>query len=232
MVWGSSSTVTTTIPKAGAQETAARDTLNELGTRGMGQLGNLSDLASGKLQISPEDAALIRQIQELTGEAGRRQMQSNYEVMAGEVEDQLLQGGIAKSSMEAVKQALLGKQLQDSLDQSALQGQITSAQQLRQGMYDTANLRLNTNQLLLNQILGGAGAVADMGLRERLAQTTTTTTSGGLGSLVDMASLAGLGLGSIIPKKGAAAAAAVSAAPATTGGSASVNIPNQSRQMY
>lgn len=233
MVWGSSSTTTTTIPKAGAQENRARDMMEQLGTRGLGQLGNLEDLASGKLQLSPEDAALIRQIQELTGEAARNEMKSNYELSASQVEGQLLEGGLAKSSIEAVQQALLGKQMQSSLDQSALQGQITSAQQMRQGMYDTAGIKLNANQLLLNQILGGAGGLAEMGLRERLAQTTTTTSSGGLGGLVDMAGLAGMGLGSLLPKK--AATGGVTAAPVSSmpgGSSWSNNAVPQSRQMY
>lgn len=233
MVWGSSSTTTVTIPKAGAEERQARGVMQELGTRGLGQLGNLSDLASGKLQVSPEDAALIAQIQRLTGEAARKEMQSNYELTASQVEGQLLEGGLAKSSIEAVQQALLGKQLQSSLDQSALQGQINSAQQLRQSMYDTAGIKLNANQLLLNQILGGAGGVAEMGLRERLAQTTTTTSQSGLGSLVDMAGLAGMGLGSLLPRKSAAGATAapVSGMPGASASSGTY-MPGQSRQMY
>lgn len=219
MVWGASSTTTVTIPKAGKDETAARGMLSELGSRGLGQLGNLSDLASGKLQISPEDEALVKRIQELTAEASRNEVKSNYEMMAGEVEGQLLEGGLAKSSIEAVKHALLGKQLQSSLDSSAIQGQITSAQQLREGMYNNAGIKLNANQLLLNQILGGAGGVAEMGLRERIAQPTQTTTSNGLGSLVDLAGMAGLGLGSLIPKKAAAAA------PAAVSGSRTLGMP-------
>lgn len=236
MVWGSSSTATTTIPKAGAQETAARGTLQDLGTRGLGQLGNLGDLAAGKLQASPYEQDLIRQIQELTGQAARKEAQSNYELMASDVEGQLLEGGLAKSSIEAVKQALLGKQLQSSLDQSALQGQITSAQQLRQGMYDRAGVQLNANQLLLNQILGGSGAVAQMGLQERIAQPTTKTSSGGLGGLTDLAGMAGLGLGSIIPKllQRSPAGAPATAPPVSTmsGGGGGGVVPQQSRQMY
>lgn len=231
MVWGSTTT-SVSIPKAGASELQARDTLQSLGTRGLGQLGNLSDLASGKLQINPEDEALVRRIQELTGEAARQQMQSNYELVSSQVEGQLLEGGLSKSSIEAVKQALLGKDLQSSLNQSALQGQITGAQQLREGMYQNAGIKMSANQLLLNQILGGAGAVAQMGLQERLAQPTTKQSGGGLGGLVDMASLAGLGLGSLIPKKNAAAGTTpVTAPPVSTlpmGSYGSITLPNQS----
>lgn len=243
MVWGSSSTTTntTTIPGMGERENVAGGILSELGTRGLGQLGNLSDLASGKLQISPHDEALIRRIQELTGESARNQVGANYDFMSGQLEDDLLGSGIGKSSMEAVKKAMLGQQLQRSLDESSLQGQISSAQQLRDSQYQTAGIKLNANQLLLNQILGGAGSVAEMALKERLSQSTTTTTTesndGLLGGLTDLASLSGLGLGAIIPKVGgmlvgSKSPAAVSSQPASSGGSSSVNIPNQSRQMH
>jgi hypothetical protein len=189
MAWGSSTTTTesSTLPGMGTQEAGARATLEQLSKGGMGQLGNLKDLASGKLQLSPEDMALIRQIQELTAKQAQESVKSNYDLMASQTAGETLQRGISGSSIDAVNQALLGKQLQSSLDQSALQGQITSADQMRKGMYENAGIKLNANQLLLNQIMGGSEALGRMGLEERLAQKTTTqksTESPGVGAFV------------------------------------------------
>ncbi len=147
--------------------------LMQLAQGGIGQL-NLGELASGELSVSPQDADLVRQIASLTGDMQRNQAQQNYEAMAGSVEGQLLDRGMEDSSIEAVSQALLGRQLQQSLDQGAIQNQITSSQMLQQMPFQRAGLQLSANQALLQQVLGGAQAVGNMGLQERLAQMTTT----------------------------------------------------------
>lgn len=193
---GSKSTTTqeVTIRKAGGQEQSARNLLDQLAKGGMGQLGDLGALASGQLSLSGNDMALIRQIQELSSQQARDATMQNYEQVRGQVESGLLDRGLANSSVEAVSQALLGQQLQASLDQQALQGQITSAQQLRQQAIDRAGLQLNANQLLLNEILSGAGALANMGLQERLAQTTTKQTTKTPMSIGGAAQMVGRGL--------------------------------------
>lgn len=195
---GSKQTTQTSIAGMTAQDRTARGMLEQLGQRGMDQMGNLSDLASGNLQLSPQDVALIQQINALSGQQARNEFQQNYETVRGRVEGGLLDRGLANSSIEAVSQALMGQQLQQSLDQGTLQGQITSAQQMRQQALDSAGIKLNANQLLLQQILGGAGQLASMGLNERLAQTKTTSKTGGIGAgLGAAAQLGGMGLGFI-----------------------------------
>lgn len=189
-------TQTTTLPGAGQMESEARNLLAQLGRGGMEQMGNLSDLAGGKLTLSPQDEEMIKRIQELTMQAARAQARGNYEDMASQVEGQALEAGLEGSSIEAVNRAVLGRQLQQTLDQTALQGQVTSAQQMRQAALDSAGIKLNANQLLLNRILGGAGGLAEMGLQERRAQTTTKRTdtqTTGLGA--GLGQMAGIALG-------------------------------------
>lgn len=169
--------VSSTIPGIGEQESRARALMMQLAESGQGQLGDLGALARGDMQITPQDEALIRQIAQLTGDLGRAQAQQNYEALAPQVEGQLLERGLEGSSIEAVNQAMLGRQLQQTLDQSSLQQQLISAQQLQQQPLARAGIQLNANQLLLQRILGGAQSVGQMGLQERWAQTTETQTT-------------------------------------------------------
>jgi len=175
---GSKSTQTqsTTIKGIGSQEQGARDVLQKL-SEALPQLGDLTDLANGKVQLDPKDMQLLQQIQELSGQAGRNQLQQNFDAASGAVEGDLLSKGLEGSSIEAVQKAILGRQLQQSLDQSAIQGQIQTAQGARQHALDKAGLKLNANQVILQRILGGAQGLAGMGLQERLAQQTTTQES-------------------------------------------------------
>jgi len=175
----STSESTASVPGAGQQELQARNLLMQLAESGQGQLdmSQLGQLSSGDLNISPQDQDLVRQIAQLTGDLQRSQAQSNYETMAGSVEGQMLDRGMEGSSIEAVSQALLGRQLQQSLDQGAMQNQITSSQMLQQMPFQRAGIQLSANQQLLQQILGGAQAVGGMGLQERLSQRTSTETT-------------------------------------------------------
>jgi len=166
-------TQTSTIPGASGQEIQARNNLSQLGGS-IDQLGNLGDLANGNMQLDPRDLQRLLQIQALTGQAGRQQLQQNFDAASGAVEGNLLDRGIAGSSIEAVNKALLGRQLQQSLDQSSIQGQIQTAEGARKEVFDKAGVKLNANQALLQRILGGSGQAAQLGLQERLAQGTTT----------------------------------------------------------
>lgn len=177
---GDQTTTTTTtrdMPGIQSQEQQARDIMAQLGTGGMDQLGDLSNLASGNLQISPEDEELMRRIQQLSGDSARNQMQQNLDFATGNLEDTLLSRNVGNASIEAVEQAMLGRQSLSDLNLSTIEGQKTEAEQLRQHTLDRGGLQLNANQLILNRILGGAGGVAEMGLNERINQTTTTETA-------------------------------------------------------
>ena len=171
------STQSTTIGDIGQQEQSARDLLAQLAQSGVSQQGDLTDLANGNLTLRPQDIALIQQIQQLSQEQARVGLQDNAKFAMNSVEGDLTARGLDDASIEAVNKALIGRNLQDSLDKSTIQGQITSAEQLRQAPLDNANVKLSSNQLLLQKILGGANSVAGLGLQERLAQQTTTGTT-------------------------------------------------------
>lgn len=199
-------TQTNTIPGMGQQESEARALLAKLTGQMGGQMGDLGDLAKGNFSFSPQDAALIQQIQRLTQEQARSGIQDNAALAMNSVEGNLLSRGLGGSSIEAVNKAMIGRQMSDALNQSTIQGQITSAQQLRQAALDRAGIKLNANQLLLQKILGSAGTLADLGLKERMAQTTTTQTTE---KPFDWGQAAGLGvrLGTDIATGGSAEAA-------------------------
>lgn len=163
-------TQTTTLPGQGAQEAGARSALSQLA---QGQMGDISNLANGNFQITPEDRAFIEQIAALSQRAAGNTIRANAADTMGAIEGDLLSRGLEGSTIEAVDKAVGMRQMQQSLDQSAIEGQITTAQQLREQALSRAGLQLNANQLLLQRILGGAGQLGQLGLQERLAQVTT-----------------------------------------------------------
>lgn len=167
-------TVTSTIPGAAGGAMDARQLLLAMGQGAAGQMGDLGALANGQLQITPEDEALIRRISELTSESARANIQDNAAFASAQLEDRTLAKGIAGSTIEAVDEAMIGRQMQQSLDTEALKNEITSAEQLRKQSLDRAGVQLSSNQLLMQQLLGGAGGFAQMDLQERLNQGTTT----------------------------------------------------------
>lgn len=191
-------TQTVTLPGMGDTERQARSLLSSLSSSGMDQLGNLSELAKGNVNLSPQMSALIEEINRRSMEQARAEARRNYEDMSSTVMDSSLEAGISGSSADAVNRAILGRQLQGTLDATTRQGQINSAEQMRQSAFDSAGVQLNANQLLLQRILQGAGSLAEMGLQERLAQPTTTTTqkTGGM-SWNSLAQLGGRGIAAL-----------------------------------
>lgn len=192
---------TTTIPGIGGQEQGARNILQEL-MSATGQLGDLSALASGQLQLSPSDTALLDQIQRLSGDASRLEMGRNLDFATGDLEEQLLARGVEGGSIEGLEQGLLRTEALHGLNQSTIEGQSTRAEQARQQVFDRGNLQLNANQLILNRILQSAGGLASMGLNERMAQPNVNqvTNETGLGAIAGtIGELGGMAMGAINP---------------------------------
>lgn len=190
-------TQSTNIPGAGPQGQRAMALMDQIIDQLGAQFdaGTLGDLASGEgMQVTPQDQAFIRQISNVTGELQRSQARDNFESMSQALEGQLLERGVEGSSIEAVQQALLGRQLQRSLDQGAMQREVTGAQQLQEQAFQRTGRQLNANQLLLQQILGGASSIAGMDLQARMAQPTMTQTTE---SPIQWGELAGAVLGDV-----------------------------------
>ena len=169
-----------TIPGASEQEVRMRGILEQLASGA--QMGDISNLASGNFQVTPEDRAFIEQISRLSQRAAGDTIRSNAADTMGAVESNALDRGIGSSTIESVNKAVGMRQMQQSLDQSAITGQVTNAQQLREQALSRAGIQLNANQLLLQRILGGAQGLAGLGLQERLAQGTVNTSSSGTSS--------------------------------------------------
>ena len=227
-------TQTTSIQGIGGKVLQMRDLLAGLASSGAGMLegGSMQDLLSGNMSVTSQDREFIQQISSLTNQLQRDQAQTNFQDMSGAVEGQMLERGLEGSSIEAVNNAVLGRQLQQTLDQGSLQGQITSAQQLQQQAMNRTGVQLSANQLLLNQILSGAGAVGQMGLQERLAQPSSTGTiessGGGWGQLGQVAggvggALLGGPFGAALGSQVFGAAAGGGGTPAVGGGASGYN---------
>ena len=181
-------TQTTEIPSAGGQESQLRDLLAQLAHQAGGaiDMDALTQLASGQL-LSPTgaDEGLIAQSVQASQEIAERAARSQYEDISAQVENDLLERGIEGSSIEAVNQAILGRQMQQQLADVSSQGQQFGSQALMNLPFQRAGVQLSANQQLLQQLLGGAGTGIQAGLSERLAQgTTTQTTDPGLGNML------------------------------------------------
>ena len=117
-------------------------------------------------------------------EIAERAARSQYEDISAQIENDLLERGIEGSSIEAVNQAILGRQMQRQLADVSSQGQQFGSQALLNLPFQRAGVQLSANQQLLQQLLGGAQTGIQAGLSERLAQgTTTQTTDPGLGNV-------------------------------------------------
>ena len=201
-------TTTRTLPGMGNQEAGARNILEEL-MGATGQLGDLTDLAQGNFSLSPQDISLLQEIQRLSGDSARLEMGRNLDFASSDLEEQLLARGVEGSSIEGLQQGLLNTEALHGLNQSSIQGQINTADQMRQHVFDKAGTQLNANQIILNRILQGAGTLGEMGLQERLAQGSETTTmkQSGAGAIAgQLGQLGGLALSAFNPVGAAATA--------------------------
>lgn len=172
---------TNNIPGASGLSREMQDLLAQLAQAGAGQMGDLSDLAAGRISATAEDRRLAEESAGAARGVAEIQARQNMEEAMRAVEAQLLERGLAGSSIEAVNQATAGRQYQQTLDQIALQNQGQMAESLMNLPFQRAGTQLTANQLLLQRLVGGASPIMQTNLQERLAQgTTTQTEEGGL----------------------------------------------------
>jgi hypothetical protein len=123
-----------------------------------GQMGDLSDIASGQFNLSPEMMQQISRLQQIMGDQGRIQMEQNLQTATRGVEDTAIGRNIAGSTMEAVLQGTVGEQALQSANMQAL-GQ--EAQAVNLGIQlprQDAALAIQGNQALMQRLVGGAQA--------------------------------------------------------------------------
>lgn len=186
---GSSKTTDTRQP--GAQSGEAQRIMAALAEqvqRAGGQMGDLSSLAAGQMEINPYDRALVQQAQESTGQVAQQQMDQNMEQILRQLQDQAIGRGIENSSLEAVNNALVGQDYQRQMQQmmSQLQGQ--SAQALMNMPFQRAGVQLNANQALMQRLVGGAQPALgyDQGIRQ-MGMTSTRESPFDFGALMNTA---------------------------------------------
>jgi hypothetical protein len=174
----SEQTTTTTVPGAGAQETGLADLLTRLATGGMGQLGDLSKLAAGEVgSPTGADQALVNASIERARQMAQREMESYSGELGAQLSEQMAARGMEGSSSEVVARGLMGKNMQNQLAQALLAAQQQGGEALMNLPFQRAQVQLNANQALFNRIVGGAQPVYGGLLQERLARSTSTTTT-------------------------------------------------------
>ena len=148
--------VSTTTNYAGPQSTQAREFLRQLqqaGAGATGQMGDLSNLAAGNLELSPQMMALIQQIQEQSMQAARGQQDINMQQTLRGLEDSNIARGIDESSLAAVNQALLGQQQMADLNALTAGGQVQASQMMLNAPFQAAQTQMGANQALLNRLV-------------------------------------------------------------------------------
>lgn len=151
----------TTTGTAGPQSPEAAAMMQLLGSttqEAAGQMGDLSDIASGQFNLSPEMMQQISRLQQIMGDQGRIQMEQNLQTATRGVEDTAIGRNIAGSTMEAVLQGTVGEQALQSANMQAL-GQ--EAQAVNLGIQlprQDAALAIQGNQALMQRLVGGAQA--------------------------------------------------------------------------
>ena len=199
---GSKSTETVTLPPASGGEGSIIEMLRKLGLGNIGQLGDLSKLASGDISaLSPTgaDRALVAENMGFTGDIARRQMEETLSQLSGGLDENLAERGVSGASFEAVDKALLrrgvGNDIASMMDRSRIEGNTA----LMQLPGQRAGIQLGANQELFNRIIGSLGpALAGYQNPRMASQTRTTTTKPGALDYLNT----GLGVASMFtPKK-------------------------------
>jgi hypothetical protein len=186
-------TQTVDIPGRGAGEQDLLNQLVSLMANARGQIGDLSGLASGQLpQLSPDMIALIESIGRGSAASQTEALQRTGQEQKIESTQRLAGQGIDMSSINAVQQGLIDREvLQGSQDIERQRADLV-AQLMYQSPFNIAqNVMLPSNQTLYSLLTQTGGMLNENYLRDRLARTTTTTEGSGLGNL--FGSFMGLG---------------------------------------
>lgn len=170
---------TTTEQTVGPQSAQAQEMMRQLmqlTQQSQGQLGDLSDLAAGNIQAGPQDRRLVEQSANAAAEMARRNAERDFLTTSRQTEDQLVSRGVDSSTIDAVVQALQGRQYQHQLGQIGLQQQGQSAEMMASMPLQRAGIQLNANQAILQRILGGAQPTLNYDIQARLGNMTQQTT--------------------------------------------------------
>lgn len=185
-------TQTTSIPERTGIEDEMERLLAHLARQAGAQMGDLGDLAGGRLRATSDDRRFLSEAVGAGRDIAERQARSTYEDSARMVEEDLAARGVDQSTISAVVQALQGREYQRTLADVGSRAQEQTATGMLTLPLQRADTQLNANRLLLERLMGGAGGVADRRLQERLTQLTNTVREPG-GHARDIAQLVARG---------------------------------------
>ena len=185
-------TQTTSIPNAGGPEAQLQKLMQQLLKGQAGQLGDLSQLASGNLGITESDKRMIADSLGFTRDIVSRDTAALSQEGQARLGETLAARGIQGSSAESVDRAILERDLQRQGANQMDQGRIEANQAMMQLPFQRAQVQLGANQQLFQNILGAANPLLSNYLQDRMArQTQTDQQSGGeLDAFMKLGSLA------------------------------------------
>jgi hypothetical protein len=170
------STQTVQTTPANSQENAIIAALQQIMSQSSGQLGDLGNLAAGKIGgPTAEDKRLVQESIGLTADTAEKQMRAVLDRLGANLDESLAAKGIQGSSIEGFQQAGLRQQgLQDILamvNQSRQEG----ANTLLNLPFQRANTQIGANQALFQRIAGASQPALSALLQSRLTNQTQTT---------------------------------------------------------
>lgn len=173
--------------EAGAQSPEARRALQLLlgmGEGAAGQMGDLSGLAGGDVGgLTAQDQTLVGQVQGAAGDVTRSQMQAGLQDTLRSLEDTTIGRGIAGSSLEAVNNAVVGRDFERQMNEQLMQQGGQAAGMLVNMPFQRAETTLSANRLLLDRLTGGLVPVMNYdAIMRQLNQRTTDTKKDSIGS--------------------------------------------------
>lgn len=144
-----------------------------------GQMGDLSSMAAGDFSLTPQDRALVSEAQAASGDVARSQMGANMDMVLRQLEDTNIGRQLTGGSLEAVSNALIGRDSQRQLNELDMQQQGQAAGQLLNMPFQRAQSQLGANQLLLNRLVQGGGQALnyDALIRQLNASSTGSETT-------------------------------------------------------
>ena len=190
---GGTSTATSTskVSAASGQELEILKALQSFGAQSQGQMGDLSNIASGNLQITPEQEASLRKAIEAQTQMQMRGLNTQFTQDRAGLANQMSAQGINDSSMEMLGRGMLFNSQQDRtanvLNDAAskyYQGRIQLPQQ-------NAQMQLAANAQLYQQLQGSYGQALQNYQGTRMGNSSQTQTQTQTPGLMEM----GLGLG-------------------------------------
>lgn len=164
-----------TIPGAGTKEARFRDLLMQVGQEAAGQFGDLSGYADGSAyKLTQDDLDLIAQAVGSRTAMATGELRSNFASQNAELEAMLAGTGQKDSSIELFKRLLKSGEQARGLTDIQLQGQAMGAEYGMQLPYQRAQSVFGANSAILAR-LGAGNPALESFLRERLAQTSSTS---------------------------------------------------------